>query len=90
MPKDDETQILERLAEFTGQVVVIVEKMKDVVEQFAADRYDELEKAAGGVRIAGKPVVELILDRVIDDFGGFGGGETILGLTLEFRFANEY
>ena len=46
MPKDDETHILERLAEFTGQVVVIVQKMSDVVEQFAADRYEELEKAA--------------------------------------------
>ena len=46
MPRDDESHILEHLTEFTGQVVVIVEKMKDVVEQFAADRYEELEKAA--------------------------------------------
>jgi len=46
MSKDEESRILERLAEFAGQVVVIVEKMKDVVERFAADRYEELEKAA--------------------------------------------
>jgi predicted phosphate transport protein (TIGR00153 family) len=46
MPKDDETQILERVAEFTGQVVVIVEKMRDAVERFAADSYEDLAKAA--------------------------------------------
>ncbi len=45
MAKEDESQILERLAEFTGQVVVIVQKMRDVVDRFAADSYEELDKA---------------------------------------------
>ncbi len=46
MAKDDQSQILERVAEFTGQVVVIVEKMKDAVERFAADNYEDLATAA--------------------------------------------
>lgn len=46
MAKDDESQILERIADFAGQVVVIVEKMKDAVERFAADHYEDLAKAA--------------------------------------------
>jgi len=46
MAKDDESRILERLAEFTGQVVVIVQKMQDAVERFAADHYEQLAEAA--------------------------------------------
>ena len=46
MAKDDESQILERLAQFTDQVVVIVEKMRDAVERFAADRYEDLAESA--------------------------------------------
>ncbi|NLO26583.1 MAG: DUF47 family protein [Actinobacteria bacterium] len=41
-----EEQVLEHLAEFADQVVVMVEKMRDMVERFAADRYDELAEAA--------------------------------------------
>jgi len=44
--KEGEAQVLERLADFADQVVVIVEKMRDVVERFAADRYDELAESA--------------------------------------------
>lgn len=41
-----ESRVLELLGGFADQVVVIVEKMLDMVERFAADRYDELAKAA--------------------------------------------
>ncbi len=46
MGREREEQVLERLADFTNQVVVIVEKLQDVVERFAADRYDELAESA--------------------------------------------
>jgi predicted phosphate transport protein (TIGR00153 family) len=46
MAKEREGQVLERLAEFADQVVVIVEKMRDVVERFATDRYEELARSA--------------------------------------------
>ncbi len=35
-------------------------------------------------------MVEWILDRLFDDALGFGGGEAILGLALEFRLAHKY
>ncbi|MCE5254895.1 MAG: DUF47 family protein [Actinomycetia bacterium] len=46
MGKEREEQVLDRLVDFTDQVVVIVEKLRDVVERFAADRYDELAESA--------------------------------------------
>ncbi len=46
MGKEREEQVLARLATFIDQVVVIVEKLQDVVGQFAAQRYDELAQAA--------------------------------------------
>jgi len=46
MGKEREEQVVERLGEFTDQVVVIVKKLQDVVERFAADRYDELQESA--------------------------------------------
>ena len=39
-------EVIDRLAQFTDQVVVIVQKMQDAVERFAADHYEELDKAA--------------------------------------------
>lgn len=46
MGKEREEQVLEHLVDFADQVVVIVVKLRDVVERFAADRYDELEESA--------------------------------------------
>ena len=37
MAREREEKVLEHLAEFADQVVVMVEKMRDVVERFAAD-----------------------------------------------------
>ncbi len=44
--KEAEDMVLRDLGLFADQVVVIVEKMKDVVERFAADRYAELAQAS--------------------------------------------
>jgi len=46
MAKEHRGLVLGQLAEFADQVVNIVEKMRDVVERFAADRYEELAEAA--------------------------------------------
>ena len=51
---------------------------------------DEVEQLVGLLRIAGEPVVERVLDRVLDDALRFGGGEAVLGLALEFRLADEH
>jgi predicted phosphate transport protein (TIGR00153 family) len=44
--RQGESRVLEGLAEFTDEVVVIVEKMLYVVERFVADEYDKLAEAA--------------------------------------------
>ncbi len=44
--KEREEQVLERVATFTNQVVVIVEKLQDIVVQFAAQRYEALAQAS--------------------------------------------
>jgi predicted phosphate transport protein (TIGR00153 family) len=67
MGREREEQVLERLADFTDQVVVIVEKLQDVVERFAADRYDELAEAArelDELESRADDTKETILDRV--------------------------
>ena len=46
MGKEREEQVLERIGEFSDQVVVIVRKLLDVVDRFATDRYAELEESA--------------------------------------------
>ena len=67
MGKEREEQVLERLGKFADQVVVIVEKLRDVVERFAAERYDELAEAAKELdRLESEAdgTKEAILDRV--------------------------
>ncbi len=62
-----EEQVLGRIAQFAGQVVVIVSKMRDVVERFADDRYDELAQAAlelDQMESAADDTKEAILDRL--------------------------
>ena len=50
---------------------------------------DEVEQLVRLQRIAGEPMVERVLDRLLDDALRLGGGEAVLGLALEFRFADE-
>ncbi len=50
----------------------------------------EFEQLVGLRRIAGEPMVERVLDRLLDNALRFGGGEAILGLALEFRLADEH
>jgi predicted phosphate transport protein (TIGR00153 family) len=67
MGKEREEQVFERLAEFSDQVVVIVEKLQDVVELFAGERHEELKKAAkelGRLESKADDRKEAILDRV--------------------------
>jgi uncharacterized protein len=65
--RESEMQVLGHLAEFADQVVVIVEKMQDVVERFAADRYEELAESAHELDLlesAADDTKEAILDRL--------------------------
>jgi predicted phosphate transport protein (TIGR00153 family) len=67
MAKEREEQVLGQLAEFADQVVVIVEKMQDVVERFAADRYEDLAESASELdRLESEAddTKEAILDRL--------------------------
>ena len=67
MGKEREEQVLERLAEFSDQVVVIVEKLLDVVGSFAAEDYEEVKTAAkdlGHLEAKADDTKEAILDRV--------------------------
>jgi predicted phosphate transport protein (TIGR00153 family) len=67
MGKEREEQVLGRMVEFVDQVVVIVDKLQDVVQQFAAERYDELAQAAhelDQLESSADDTKEAILDRV--------------------------
>jgi predicted phosphate transport protein (TIGR00153 family) len=67
MGREREEQVLERLGEFIDQVVVIVQKLEDVVERFVAERYDELTAAArelDELESRADDTKEAILDRV--------------------------
>jgi len=67
MGKEREEQILERVAEFTEQVVVIVSKLQDVVRRFSAEEYSELAAAAqelDALESEADTSKELILDRL--------------------------
>jgi predicted phosphate transport protein (TIGR00153 family) len=67
MGKEREEQVLERISEFTDEVVIIVKKLQDVVERFASDRYEELEESArelDALESAADDTKEDILDRL--------------------------
>jgi predicted phosphate transport protein (TIGR00153 family) len=67
MGKEREEQVLERIAKFTDEVVVIIRKLLDVVERFAADQYEELEASAlelDALESAADDTKEAILDRL--------------------------
>ena len=46
MSKEREQRILDKIGEFGDQVVVVVEKLRDVVERFVTDRYDDWKTSA--------------------------------------------
>jgi predicted phosphate transport protein (TIGR00153 family) len=67
MGKEREEQVLERLGDFSDQVVVLVRKLQDVVDRFATDRYDELEASAkemDALESVADTTKEAILDRL--------------------------
>ncbi len=67
MGKEREEQVLERIARFTDEVVVVIKKLQDVVERFAADQYDELEASArelDQLESAADDTKDAILDRL--------------------------
>ncbi|OFW60060.1 MAG: hypothetical protein A2133_10260 [Actinobacteria bacterium RBG_16_64_13] len=67
LERESESQVLGHLARFADQVVVIVEKMQDLVERFAADHYDELAEAAcelDRLESAADDTKEAILDQL--------------------------
>jgi predicted phosphate transport protein (TIGR00153 family) len=70
--KEREEQILESIAQFGEQVVVVVQKMTDAVERFAADRYEELEEAArelSQLESRADDVKETIMDQLAVESG---------------------
>jgi len=65
--RQGEEQVLEDLSRFADQVVVIVEKMQDMVERFAADHYEALEESAAELdrlESAADDTKEALLDRL--------------------------
>jgi predicted phosphate transport protein (TIGR00153 family) len=67
MGKEREEQVVERLGEFSEQVVFIVQKLQDVVERFAADRYEDLATSAKEMDLLeseADTTKEAILDRL--------------------------
>ena len=67
MGKEREEQTIERIGRFTDEVVVIINKLKDVVERFAADQYEELEASArelDALESAADDTKDGILDRL--------------------------
>jgi predicted phosphate transport protein (TIGR00153 family) len=67
MGKEREEQVLERIVKFTDEGVVIIRKLQDVVERFAADQYEELAdeaKELDALESAADDTKEAILDRL--------------------------
>ncbi len=51
---------------------------------------DEIQEPVGLHRIARQPVIERVLDGLLDDALRLGSGKAVLGLALEFRLAHEH
>lgn len=67
MGKKREVQVLEMISDFSDKVVVMVEKLQDVVDRFVADRYDELGEAScelDALESEADTAKEAILDRL--------------------------
>ena len=67
MGKEREEQTIGRIGRFTDEVVVIINKLEDVVERFAADQYEELEASArelDALESAADDTKDAILDRL--------------------------
>jgi len=67
MGKEREEQVLERISQFTDEVVVIVKKLQVVVERFASDQYEELDESArelDALESAADDTKDQILDRL--------------------------
>ena len=84
------------IGELAGQAQLAHRALaRDVLFLAAADALvgaldHEVEQLVGLRRIAGEPMVERVLDRLLDDALRFRGGEPVLGLALEFRLADEH
>ncbi len=50
----------------------------------------EVEQLVGLRRVAGEPMIERVLDRLLDDALRLGGGQPVLGLALELGLADEH
>jgi len=65
--RQSEEQVLEEITAFADQVVVIMEKLQDVVERFAADHYEALAESAAELdrlESAADDAKEALLDRL--------------------------
>jgi hypothetical protein len=56
---------------------------------FLGAQHEEIEDRAGGLGVAGQPVVEMVAHGGLDHAGGLGRGEAVLGLAHEFRLRDE-
>ena len=74
MAKSDE-HILGEVAAFADDVVLIVEKMKDVVERFTSDRYEELAESARELDRL-ESVADDTKEAILDKLALFADGQT--------------
>jgi hypothetical protein len=60
------------------------------LDAFLGTLDDEIEQPIGLCHIAAEPMVERVLDGLLDDALRFHSSEAILGLALKLRLANEH
>ena len=58
-------------------------------QAFLGAQDEVVEDGAGGFGVGGEPVVEMVAHGALDQAGGLGGGEAVLGLADEFGLADE-